>query len=148
MRRRKVKKKMTNSNGFTCSLGIALVLSLAANCYLCGCVGLRNISGFASKDNSSSDNVSLNVRNKETLEEIAKSLSVEVSKADSDIDIVSNIKVQITDSEKWSPPPLSEECAAGIKAVLSKEDAELFKRQQGFLKEIAGKRVLVIPRGN
>ncbi len=137
---------MANNNGFTCSLGIALMLSLAANCYLCGCAGFRNIPGFASTSDSTSDSVSINARNKEYLEEIAKMLSVEVSKADSDIDIVSNIKVRITDCEKLPPPPLSDECADGIKAVLSKEDAELFKRQQEFLKETTGKRVLVIPR--
>ena len=137
---------MANNNGFTCSLGIALILSLAANCYLCGCAGFRSFPGFASKPDSASDSASPNVQNKEYLEEIAKALSVEVAKADSDIDIVSNIKVQITDCEKLPPPPLSDECADGIKAVLQKEDAILFKRQQEFLKEAAGKRVLAIPR--
>ena len=147
MRRRK-EKKMANNNGFTCSLGIVLMFSLAANCYLCGCTGFRNIPGFASENDSARDSAFLNVRNKAYLEEIAKVLSVEVSKADSDIDIVSNIKVRITDCEKLPPPPLSDECADGIKAVLPKEDAELFKRQQDFLKEVARRRVLAIPRGD
>ena len=137
---------MANSNGFTCSLGIALMLSLIANCYLCGCAGFGNIPGFASKPDSTSDSVSPNMRHNEYLEEIAKTLSVEVSKADSDVDMVSNIKVQITDCEKIPPPPLSDESADGIKAVLPKEDAALFMRQQEFLKEAAGKRVLAIPR--
>ena len=70
---------MANDNGFTCSLGIALMLSLAANCYLCGCAGFRNIPGFASTSDSTSDSVSINARNKEYLEEIAKMLSASLS---------------------------------------------------------------------
>lgn len=80
------------------------------------------------------------------LAEIAGLFAVEVSSKDTEIDIITNIKVQIDACKKALPAPLSDECIKGLCVVLSESDKAAFLSQQELFREVADKTVLVMPR--
>lgn len=83
--------------------------------------------------------------NVEHLRAIAKVMGIKETSAKTGSDIVTDIKIAISDAEVKMPKPLPDDVVAEINKILSPEEKEILRQCQDVVKRAQGRKVLYMP---